>query len=96
MVRINGSTGSTAPLVEGERGFSLIEVLAAMFILTAGLLPLVGVFTFSVRQITASTPMLVAREKAREAIEEFKVQVIVRLFGAFQIYFPASVYVCPL
>ncbi len=69
MVRVNGSTGSVEPRIDDERGFSLIEVLAAMFILTAGLLPLVGVFTFSVRQITASTPMLVAREKAREAIE---------------------------
>lgn len=69
MVGMTGSTPAPAPVVGSERGFSLIEVLAAMFILTAGLLPLVGVFTFSVRQITASTPMLVAREKAREAIE---------------------------
>jgi Tfp pilus assembly protein PilV len=52
-----------------QRGFSLIEVLAAMFILMAGLLPLVGMFTIGVKQMTASTPMLVAREKAREAIE---------------------------
>ena len=52
-----------------QQGFSLIEVLAAMFILMAGLLPLVGMFTIGVKQMSASTPMLVAREKAREAIE---------------------------
>ncbi|MGE0812447.1 MAG: prepilin-type N-terminal cleavage/methylation domain-containing protein [Vicinamibacterales bacterium] len=52
-----------------ERGFSLIEVLAAMLVLTAGLLPLVALFTTSVQRMTASTPMLMAREKAREAIE---------------------------
>ena len=69
MVRVDAVPGTSESFVGSERGFSLIEVLAAMFILTAGLLPLVGIFTFSVRQITASTPMLVAREKAREAIE---------------------------
>jgi prepilin-type N-terminal cleavage/methylation domain-containing protein len=63
---------TTAPLhsaAADERGFSLIEVMAAMLILTAGLLPLAGLFTASVQRMTASTPMLMAREKAREAIE---------------------------
>ena len=54
---------------DGERGFSLVEVIVAMFILTAGLLPLVALFTTGVQRMTASTPMLLAREKAREAIE---------------------------
>jgi len=52
-----------------ERGFSFVEVIVAMFILTAGLLPLVALFTMGVQRMTASTPMLMAREKAREAIE---------------------------
>ncbi len=52
-----------------ERGFSLIEVLAAMLILTAGLLPLVALFATAVQRMGATTPMMVAREKAREAIE---------------------------
>lgn len=52
-----------------EAGFSLIEVLAAMLVLTVGLLPIVALFTTSVQRMTASTPMLMAREKAREAIE---------------------------
>jgi prepilin-type N-terminal cleavage/methylation domain-containing protein len=53
----------------GQRGFSLIEVLVAMFILTAGLLPLAALFATAVQRMTASTPQLLAREKAREAIE---------------------------
>jgi prepilin-type N-terminal cleavage/methylation domain-containing protein len=54
---------------QDDRGFSLIEVLVAMLILTAGLLPLAAVFAAAVQQMAASTPMLMAREKAREAIE---------------------------
>ncbi len=54
---------------QDERGFSLIEVMVATFILTAGLLPLAAVFAAGVQQMAASTPMMVAREKAREAIE---------------------------
>ena len=69
MVRVGDPSGNSDAAPGDERGFSLIEVLAAMCILTAGLLPLVGLFTLSVQQISASTPMLVAREKAREAIE---------------------------
>jgi prepilin-type N-terminal cleavage/methylation domain-containing protein len=68
MVRVTPSPSLAAPHA-GEGGFSLIEVLAAMMILTIGLLPLVGLFTTSVHRMTASTPMLMAREKAREAIE---------------------------
>lgn len=52
-----------------QRGFSLVEVMVAMFILTAGLLPLAGLFAVGVQRMTASTPQLLAREKAREAIE---------------------------
>ncbi len=52
-----------------ERGFTLVEVLAAMVILTVGLLPLAALFAVAVQRMAASTPMMVAREKAREAIE---------------------------
>jgi prepilin-type N-terminal cleavage/methylation domain-containing protein len=54
---------------QGQRGFSLIEVLAAITILAVGLLPLAAVFASAVQEMGASTPMMVAREKAREAIE---------------------------
>jgi prepilin-type N-terminal cleavage/methylation domain-containing protein len=55
--------------LEDERGFSLIEVLAAILILTLGILPLAALFAVAVGRMGASTPMLMAREKAREAIE---------------------------
>jgi len=58
-----------SPRLESPDGFSLIEVLAAMVILTVGLLGLVGVFAMGVRSAAKSTPMLIAREKAREAVE---------------------------
>lgn len=52
-----------------ERGFSLAEVLVATVILTTGLLPLAGLFAVGVHRMGASTPQMIAREKAREAIE---------------------------
>ena len=50
-------------------GFSLIEIMVSMVILSVGLLGLVGVFALAVQRVNTSTPMLVAREKAREAVE---------------------------
>lgn len=55
--------------LERAHGFSLIEMMVAMLVLSIALLSLVGVFTMSLQRMRASTPMLVAREKAREAIE---------------------------
>jgi len=52
-----------------EEGFSLIETLVAMGILATGLLTLAGVFIVGMRSLAASSPSLMAREKAREAIE---------------------------
>jgi prepilin-type N-terminal cleavage/methylation domain-containing protein len=51
------------------RGFTLIEVMVAMGVMSAGLLALVGVFALGVTRMSTSTPMLIAREKAREAVE---------------------------
>ena len=50
-------------------GFTLIEVMIAMLVLTVGLLSLVGVFAAGVQRIGSSSAMLTAREKAREAVE---------------------------
>lgn len=60
---------SHAESARDERGFSLVEVIVATMVLAVGLLPLVGIFAVGVQQMGASTPMMLAREKAREAIE---------------------------
>jgi hypothetical protein len=59
VIRESGSSG----------GFSLVEVLVATFVLTVGLLSLVGVMAFGLASIASSSAMLIAREKAREAVE---------------------------
>jgi prepilin-type N-terminal cleavage/methylation domain-containing protein len=52
-----------------EAGFSLVETLIAMAILAGALLSLAGVFAMGLRHLAGSTPNLLAREKAREAVE---------------------------
>jgi prepilin-type N-terminal cleavage/methylation domain-containing protein len=52
-----------------DRGFSLIEAMIAMSILASGLLGLVGVFALGMGHLAGASASLVAREKAREAIE---------------------------
>lgn len=54
---------------DDARGFTLIEVLVAMVVLMVGLLSLVGVLAVSVRRVGVSSNQLIAREKAREAVE---------------------------
>jgi prepilin-type N-terminal cleavage/methylation domain-containing protein len=54
---------------DGEAGFSLIETMIAMAILATGLLSLAGVFIMGLQQLSASSASLLAREKAREAVE---------------------------
>jgi hypothetical protein len=50
-------------------GFSLIEVSVAMLVLTTGLLGLAGVMALGMRHVGGSSATLIAREKAREAVE---------------------------
>lgn len=52
-----------------DSGFSLIETIVAMGILATGLLGLAGVFTVGMAHMATSSANLIAREKAREAIE---------------------------
>jgi prepilin-type N-terminal cleavage/methylation domain-containing protein len=52
-----------------QDGFSLLEVLIAMLVLTVGLLSLVGLSAVAVQRVGQSSSTLIAREKAREAIE---------------------------
>jgi type II secretory pathway pseudopilin PulG len=60
---------SPAPRVGSAEGFSLIEVLIATLILAVSVLSLVGVMAVGLRTVGTSSDMLIAREKAREAIE---------------------------
>jgi prepilin-type N-terminal cleavage/methylation domain-containing protein len=53
----------------GETGFSLIETIIAMAILATGLLSLAGVFVMGLGHLAGSSASLIAREKAREAVE---------------------------
>jgi hypothetical protein len=52
-----------------EAGFSLIEAVVAMGILASSLLSLAAVFALGLTHVASSTPNLIAREKAREAVE---------------------------
>jgi hypothetical protein len=52
-----------------ESGFSMIETVFAMGLLAFGLLSLAGVFVLGMRHMSTSSPSLIAREKAREAVE---------------------------
>jgi len=62
------NTSAAAP-DRSSRGFSLIEVLIAMGILTTGLLSLAGFMAYGLRFMNGSSFALIAREKAREAVE---------------------------
>jgi prepilin-type N-terminal cleavage/methylation domain-containing protein len=65
----------TSPLLDSSsssadaRGFSLIEAMIAMSILLVGLLGLAQIFCVGLGQMRTSSAHLIAREKAREAIE---------------------------
>ena len=52
-----------------EAGFSLAEVLVSLLLLTSSLLGIAQVFMVGMIHASASSPNLIAREKAREAIE---------------------------
>jgi prepilin-type N-terminal cleavage/methylation domain-containing protein len=54
---------------DGEAGFSLIETMIAMAILATGLMSLAGVFIMGLNHLSGSSASLIAREKAREAVE---------------------------
>lgn len=52
-----------------DAGFSLIELMVALSLLMVGLLGMAQVFYFGLSIVTTSSAQLIAREKAREAIE---------------------------
>jgi len=52
-----------------ERGFSLVETIIATAVLATGLLSMAGAYAIGMMHMRSSSPGLIAREKAREAIE---------------------------
>jgi hypothetical protein len=63
------TTHTPGSLRGDERGFSLIEAITALSILMVGLLGLAQVFYVGMLHASTSSSNLIAREKAREAIE---------------------------
>jgi prepilin-type N-terminal cleavage/methylation domain-containing protein len=55
--------------MSADDGLSLVEVVVAMVILVVGLLGLAQVFYMGLKTVSGSSNAVVAREKAREAIE---------------------------
>ncbi len=64
-----GEMTTNNPDVGRERGFSLLEALIAMVLLMVGLMAMAQVLYAGLSIASTSTPNLVAREKAREAVE---------------------------
>lgn len=67
-MRISDSTTQARP-TSGESGFSLLEMVVALSLLAVGLLGLAQTFYVGVSIVGTSSAQLIAREKAREAIE---------------------------
>lgn len=55
--------------VRADAGFTLIETIVALFVLTVGLLGLAQAFYLGLAHLSTSSANLIAREKAREAVE---------------------------
>ncbi len=69
VARVESLTMSPDARTGRDAGFSLIELMVAMSILMVGLLGLAQVFYFGLAIVSTSSAQLIAREKAREAIE---------------------------
>lgn len=57
-----------------DAGFTLVEVMIAMFILTAGILAVVGMFTASMKANQFGRDMTVANRLAQNLMEQVKTQ----------------------
>ena len=55
--------------LRSDAGFSLMEVLVSMLLMTTSLMAVAQIFMLGMTHTAASSPNLTAREKAREAIE---------------------------
>ena len=72
--------------ISSDAGFSLLEVMVAMAILAGGLLSLAGVFVLGLKHLSSSSAALIAREKAREAVESVHTARDMRVIRWCQIY----------
>ena len=74
------------PDTRDDSGFSLIETMVALGILATGLLGLAAIFTIGMAHMATSSANLVAREKAREAVESVHTARDTRTITWCQIY----------
>ena len=88
-------TGNAAPVAGSEGGFSLIEVLVSMLLLTTALLGLGQVFLLGMTHVSTSSANLIAREKAREAIESVHTARDTRVLTWHQIRNATAPRMCP-
>jgi hypothetical protein len=63
------TSGRRTKRLQSDGGFSLVEVVVASGVLVAGLLSLASVFALGMVHMAGSSPGIIAREKAREAVE---------------------------
>jgi hypothetical protein len=69
MVSMNASPRPIPQQATSERGFSILEAVCSIGIVSVGLLGLAAVFAQGMTQLGSSQSDLIAREKAAEAIE---------------------------
>jgi prepilin-type N-terminal cleavage/methylation domain-containing protein len=66
---IIGRGGSSRARKQAERGFSLLEVVISMAVLTVGLVSLLGVFGLAMASTQTSQQDMIAKQLANEALE---------------------------
>ncbi len=69
----------------GQAGFTLLETMIAMSVLTVGLLGVAQAFYLGMQHMSTSSATLIAREKAREAVESVHTARDTRTITWFQI-----------
>ena len=66
---IIGRRGNSRVRKQAERGFSLLEVVISMAVLTVGLVSLLGVFGLAMASTQTSQQDMIAKQLANEAVE---------------------------
>ncbi len=63
------SRNERVPRTNHSEGFSTIEVLAAMFVITIALTSLLALFGYAISTMTLMQDLLIAKQKSRETLE---------------------------